>query len=135
MIILLNLFCLSRRVRLITHARDFYLFCIHLCWNNRIIHRTACTQHCICYVSIINLYIVSAISWGCIYLYFYIVLPVFYRLTLTQCQNICTSFFHRLFWETYRSLVIFVLCHQLHFSREKHITSKGKSDTLEISIL
>ena len=77
---------------------------------------------------------VSEIIWGYTYLYFYIVYPVVYRLTLTQCQNICTIF-HRLFWETYQSLVLLALCHQHHFSREKHITSKGQSDILEILIL
>ena len=34
-----------------------YVFCIYFCSNNWILHCIACSSHCICSVSIINLYI------------------------------------------------------------------------------
>ena len=57
LMILLTLFCLSRRVPLVPLDGEFYVFCIYLHSNNRILHCIACPSHCMCFVSIINLYI------------------------------------------------------------------------------
>ena len=40
--------------------------------------------------------------------------------------------FLRLFWVTYRLLVLMSLCHLLHLSIKRHISSKSKSVTLDI---
>ena len=133
--ILLMLFCLSRRLPLVTHVVDFYVFCIHLHCNARILHRISCPSHFICSVSIINIYIGNCYESKIhlfIFLYYF---PCHLPSDPNTMSKHLHRFFHRLFWEKYRSLVLLELRHQRHFSREKNITSKGKSDKLEISIL
>ena len=55
--ILLPLFYLSRRELLVPLVVEFYVFCIHLRCNNRILNRIAYPSQYMCYVSITNLYI------------------------------------------------------------------------------
>ena len=129
LMILKTLFCLSRRVSLVPLAVEFYVFCVYLCSNNQIILCIDCPSRCICSLSIINLYIGK-------WFYSRIHLLLLYCVTclLLSDPNTLSKHVHRiflrLFWETYRSLVLLALCHRIHSSRKKHISSKVKSDTL-----
>ena len=113
--ILKTLFCLSRWVPLVPISVEFYLFCIYLRSNNRIQHCIACPSHCMCSVSIINLYIVKWVYSRIHLLIFLYCFPC----RLPSDPNTMSKHFHRffccLFWETYWLLVLLALFHQLHF--------------------
>ena len=90
MIIVLTILCLSRRVPLVALAVEFYVSCIYLCSNNRILNLIACTSHCMCSVSIINLYI-GKCDWSRIHLLLLYFVPFF----LPSEPNTMSKHLHR----------------------------------------